>query len=135
MRYDGDSEDHGGSGKDGRLNGARVRSHSARGTCSTNCTRCARSARRAQFRSAVIMLGCAVVLASLLACVGGFPARSAKLGVDLERRDALDDWIATQEPISYAGVLANIGDAGVRSYGAKRGLVLASPSTVDPDCK
>lgn len=130
-----------GKGECGRLNNAQIRCCcSAHGTCST--TRCSHSihgARSAQFRSVVIMLGCAVVLASLLACVAGFPAaQNPELGVvggDLERRDALDDWIAKQEAVAYAGVLDNVGDVGGRSYGAKRGLVLASPSTLDPDCE
>ncbi|CAI6331665.1 unnamed protein product [Periconia digitata] len=86
------------------------------------------------YKTAVIMiLGSAVlvggVAATLFAPVSGLPA-TAPIG---HKRDALDDWIAKQEPISYAGILANIGEAGARSYGAGRGLVLASPSTVDPD--
>lgn len=137
----GDPEDGGGMGvhiaaksESGRLNNAQVRwsSWSTCARCShyTHGTQFAQRARYA--RSIAIMLGSAVVLASLLACVAGFPARGVG---ELERRSALDDWIAKQEAVAYAGVLDNVGDAGLRSFGAKRGLVLASPSTVDPDCE
>ncbi|TFK24931.1 glucoamylase [Coprinopsis marcescibilis] len=46
---------------------------------------------------------------------------------------AVDAFLARQLPISKAGLLANIGPDGSRSSGAKAGVVIASPSTQDPD--
>ncbi|CAL1712389.1 unnamed protein product [Somion occarium] len=40
---------------------------------------------------------------------------------------------ASESPIAKAGVLANIGPNGAKSQGAKPGVVIASPSTSDPD--
>lgn len=48
-------------------------------------------------------------------------------------RAAIDTYIATQQPISQAGVLANIGTTGSKSSGAHSGVVIASPSTSNPD--
>ncbi|KAF5315001.1 hypothetical protein D9619_007127 [Psilocybe cf. subviscida] len=45
----------------------------------------------------------------------------------------VDSYVATESPIAKAGLLANIGPSGSKSSGAKAGLVIASPSTVNPD--
>ncbi|KAG6866185.1 hypothetical protein C0991_007735 [Blastosporella zonata] len=44
-----------------------------------------------------------------------------------------DQYVATEGPIAKAGLIANIGSGGSRSSGALPGVVIASPSTVDPD--
>ncbi|KAI0712502.1 glucoamylase [Earliella scabrosa] len=44
-----------------------------------------------------------------------------------------DDYVKSEGPIAKAGLLANIGPDGSKSSGAKAGVVIASPSTVDPD--
>jgi glucoamylase len=44
-----------------------------------------------------------------------------------------DAFQATEYPIAKAGVLANIGAGGSKDQGAKKGVVIASPSTTDPD--
>ncbi|KAF8139186.1 glycoside hydrolase family 15 protein [Mycena galopus ATCC 62051] len=46
---------------------------------------------------------------------------------------SLDSYVATESPIAKAGMLANIGADGSKSEGAISGLVIASPSTVNPD--
>lgn len=46
---------------------------------------------------------------------------------------AADAYLAKQVPISRDNVKANIGPDGHRSHGAKPGVVVASPSTNDPD--
>ncbi|KAJ3509159.1 hypothetical protein NLJ89_g5372 [Agrocybe chaxingu] len=46
---------------------------------------------------------------------------------------AVDAWLATQSPIAKAGVIANIGPIGSKSSGALAGIVIASPSTSNPD--
>ena len=47
----------------------------------------------------------------------------------------LDAFIEKQSKISIAGVLANIGPDGEEAQGAAPGVVVASPSRQDPDCK
>ncbi|KAJ7079775.1 glucoamylase G2 [Mycena belliarum] len=48
-------------------------------------------------------------------------------------QSSVDSYVASESPIAKAGMLANIGATGSRSGGAKAGVVIASPSTVDPD--
>ncbi|KAF8843359.1 glycoside hydrolase family 15 protein [Paxillus ammoniavirescens] len=45
----------------------------------------------------------------------------------------VDQYITTESPIARAGVLANIGPDGSKSSGAYRGIVIASPSTANPN--
>jgi hypothetical protein len=42
---------------------------------------------------------------------------------------------AIERAIALQGVLDNIGPSGVKVPGAGRGIVIASPSKVDPDCE
>ncbi|KAG5636633.1 hypothetical protein H0H81_007342 [Sphagnurus paluster] len=42
-------------------------------------------------------------------------------------------FFATESPIAKANLLANIGPSGSKSQGAKAGIVVASPSTSNPD--
>ncbi|KAJ6621757.1 glucoamylase [Mycena sp. CBHHK59/15] len=48
-------------------------------------------------------------------------------------QSSVDAYVAAESPIAKAGMLANIGAGGAKSAGAKAGVVIASPSTVDPD--
>lgn len=50
------------------------------------------------------------------------------------RNDPLASFIASETPKSLKGILDNIGPNGTRVEGAASGLVIASPSKVDPDC-
>ncbi|KAJ3789606.1 glucoamylase [Lentinula aff. detonsa] len=45
----------------------------------------------------------------------------------------VDAYVASQSPLAKAGLLANIGPSGSKSMGAKLGIVVASPSSVNPD--
>ncbi|KAF8443015.1 glycoside hydrolase family 15 protein [Boletus edulis BED1] len=45
----------------------------------------------------------------------------------------VDTYIATESPIAKAGLLANIGSSGSLSSGAYPGIVIASPSTTNPN--
>ncbi|KAJ3843576.1 glucoamylase [Lentinula raphanica] len=45
----------------------------------------------------------------------------------------VDAYIASQSPLAKADLLANIGPSGSKSMGAKSGIVVASPSNVNPD--
>lgn len=49
--------------------------------------------------------------------------------------DALASFIASETPIALQGILDNIGPDGAKVAGAGSGLVIASPSKADPDCK
>lgn len=49
--------------------------------------------------------------------------------------DALASFIASETPIALQGILDNIGPDGKKVAGAGSGLVIASPSKVEPDCK
>ncbi|KAI1780488.1 carbohydrate-binding module family 20 protein [Hypoxylon cercidicola] len=46
---------------------------------------------------------------------------------------AVDDFITTEEPIALEQLLCNIGSSGCHAQGASSGIVIASPSTTDPD--
>lgn len=46
---------------------------------------------------------------------------------------SVDSYISTEQPIAKANLLANIGASGSKSSGAKPGIVIASPQTVNPD--
>ncbi|EDR13753.1 glycoside hydrolase family 15 protein [Laccaria bicolor S238N-H82] len=45
----------------------------------------------------------------------------------------VDQYIATESTSAMEGLLANIGPSGAKSSGAKPGVVIASPSTTDPN--
>jgi hypothetical protein len=47
----------------------------------------------------------------------------------------LATFIEKNRPVSLQGILDNIGPDGAKVAGAFPGLVIASPSKVDPDCK
>ncbi|KAJ7625223.1 glucoamylase [Mycena polygramma] len=53
--------------------------------------------------------------------------------VSVVAQTSVDAYIATESPIAKAGLLANIGPSGSKSQGAKAGVVIASPSTSNPD--
>ena len=44
-----------------------------------------------------------------------------------------DAYVASESPIAKAGLLANIGPSGSKSHGAASGVIIASPSTSNPD--
>ncbi|EJD01169.1 glucoamylase [Fomitiporia mediterranea MF3/22] len=46
---------------------------------------------------------------------------------------AVDSYVATESPIAKTNLLANIGASGSKSQGAKPGIVIASPSTTNPN--
>ncbi|EIN04857.1 glucoamylase [Punctularia strigosozonata HHB-11173 SS5] len=64
-----------------------------------------------------------VVLSVVLASVSSVFAQTASAAA----------YATTEAPIAKAGVLANIGPSGSKSQGAKAGIVIASPSTSNPD--
>lgn len=54
--------------------------------------------------------------------------------VPLASRD-LKTYVASQKARSLHGIFDNIGPDGAKVAGASAGIVVASPSTVNPDCK
>ena len=48
---------------------------------------------------------------------------------------SLDTWLATETTVSLNGILANIGADGAYAKSAKPGVIVASPSTSNPDCE
>lgn len=48
---------------------------------------------------------------------------------------SLDAWLATETAVSLNGILANIGADGAYAQSANPGVIIASPSTSNPDCE
>lgn len=48
-------------------------------------------------------------------------------------QSSVPSFISTESPLAKAGLLANIGSTGSKSSGANPGIVIASPSTTNPD--
>lgn len=48
---------------------------------------------------------------------------------------SLDTWLSTETSFALDGILANIGASGTYAKTAKAGVVIASPSTENPDCE
>ncbi|GFF35707.1 glucoamylase [Aspergillus udagawae] len=46
---------------------------------------------------------------------------------------SLDTWLATETTVSLNGILANVGADGAYAKSAKPGIIIASPSTSNPD--
>jgi glucoamylase len=52
-----------------------------------------------------------------------------------KRQSDIESFISNQRPVSLNGILANIGPDGSGAQGASAGIVVASPSKSDPNCK
>jgi hypothetical protein len=50
------------------------------------------------------------------------------------RQDRLSSKIEQENKIAFQGVLNNIGPSGSRAPGASAGIIIASPTTEDPNC-
>ncbi|KAK1229133.1 glycoside hydrolase 15 protein [Marasmius sp. AFHP31] len=64
---------------------------------------------------------------------GVFVSLLAVVASNVWAQTSVDSFISKELPIAKAGLLANIGPSGSKSSGAKAGVVIASPSKVDPD--
>lgn len=60
--------------------------------------------------------------------------RDSRHEADIAKRSA-SSFLATEVPIALADLLCNIGSAGSCAAGAASGIVIASPSKTNPDCK
>ncbi|KAK6955353.1 glycoside hydrolase 15 protein [Daldinia eschscholtzii] len=63
----------------------------------------------------------------------GYPGSSRVQRENVILKRAVDNFVATEEPIALEKLLANIGSTGSRVQGAASGVVVASPSKSDPD--
>lgn len=61
-------------------------------------------------------------------------SRESRHEVDIAKRSA-SSFLATEVPIALADMLCNIGSSGSCAAGADSGIVIASPSKTNPDCK
>lgn len=48
---------------------------------------------------------------------------------------SLDTWLASETAVAREAILNNIGPAGAWAESADSGIVIASPSTDNPDCE
>lgn len=60
-------------------------------------------------------------------------SRAKREGAIVKR--AVDSFIETETPIAWEKLLCNIGPDGCAVPGVPAGVVVASPSKSDPDCK
>ncbi|CCA75132.1 probable glucan 1,4-alpha-glucosidase [Serendipita indica DSM 11827] len=82
------------------------------------------------------MLFTSVFSCLLLLSPGGALARASPRENPFNKRVSytnVADFDTFETPIALAGLYANIGPDGAKSQGAKAGVVIASPSTSDPD--
>lgn len=69
----------------------------------------------------------------LLTMFVAFAAGVAQSNIPLVSRD-LNPYITSQRARSLQGIFDNIGPDGVKAPDASSGIIVASPSTVNPDC-
>ncbi|KAJ7022742.1 glucoamylase [Mycena alexandri] len=63
----------------------------------------------------------------------GFLLSALSFCASVVAQTSVDSYVATESPIAKQGILNNIGPNGSKSQGAKAGVVIASPSTTNPD--
>jgi glucoamylase len=64
-----------------------------------------------------------------------FGAQCTPVDYDASLQTSIDAFVDSQTDVAIRGVLANIGNDGLNAQGAAAGVVIASPSRSDPDCK
>ncbi|KAI0064139.1 glucoamylase [Artomyces pyxidatus] len=62
-----------------------------------------------------------------------FVAALGLVGTAFSQSSTVKSYVASESPIAKAGLLANIGPSGSKSSGASSGVVVASPSTSNPN--
>lgn len=83
---------------------------------------------------------CLPLLAQVIGTTGLFVQQaiaisSASVHHATHVNEKLSSFIAKNRPVALQGILNNIGPDGAKVAGAGPGLVIASPSKADPDCK
>lgn len=64
-----------------------------------------------------------------------FGAHGTPLNDHHKRQASIDSFVTSEANVAIKGVLANIGTDGSKAQGAAAGIVVASPSRSNPDCK
>lgn len=77
----------------------------------------------------------AAVVSSSTTAVSSSVSSSATTAPSNATTSGVDAFIATERPIALQGALNNIGPNGTLVDGAIAGLVVASPSKANPNCK
>lgn len=77
-------------------------------------------------------LNLAMIIPLLAILTVVFAATQAPISINPQA--SLDEWLSTEVDLALTGILNNIGSEGAWAHGAKPGVVVASPSTNDPDC-
>lgn len=54
--------------------------------------------------------------------------------LEVRATGSLDTWLASETTVARDGILNNIGSSGAYAASAKPGIVIASPSTNNPNC-
>lgn len=80
--------------------------------------------------SSLLLLGSCAFQAAL----GRPEASRSKREAQILKR-SVDSFIQNETPIAWQNLLCNIGPNGCRAQGAAAGVVVASPSKANPDCK
>lgn len=60
-------------------------------------------------------------------------AQPAQEQLQARATGSLTSWLASESPVALQGILNNIGASGSLVSGASPGIVVASPSTANPD--
>lgn len=85
-------------------------------------------------KSLLPILGFAAAIATGLYCAGpAYPSYILPNRVTSQTPQSLDSWLDQERPIALQGILDNTGPTGSKATGAKAGIIVASPSTSDPD--
>lgn len=63
------------------------------------------------------------------------PVVAATARLEVRATGSLDSWLASETTVARQGILNNIGSNGAYAASAKSGIVIASPSTNNPNCK
>ena len=79
----------------------------------------------------VLIMRFVTSLASL-SCVA--TTLSASIRLPQRATGDLSSWLSTEKGVALQGILNNVGSNGALVPGASSGVVVASPSTVNPNC-
>lgn len=79
---------------------------------------------------------CLSLFTQVIGTTGLLVQQALAISRDAPQVDAqLSNFIVKNRPVALQRVLDNIGPDGTKVAGAAPGLVIASPSKADPDCK
>jgi glucoamylase len=56
-----------------------------------------------------------------------------RLSFSIDKQTPVDEWLEYERPLALNGIVDNIGPSGSKATGARRGVVIASPSKWNPD--